>query len=89
MHAPVSSIDQIINYSVAISLAMNSNISEESLLISQGLNGLQALIVEVITEPLDDQVALARSHWLVVDAENQCLVSLLDCDASRSLFRSI
>lgn len=46
---------------------------------------LHALIEEVVTQPFHDHVALAWSHWLIIQADDQCLASLLDGDASRSL----
>lgn len=48
-------------------------------------NELQALLEEVVPQPLDDHVALSRRHGLVVYAEDQRLVGLFYSDAPRAL----
>ena len=46
---------------------------------------LQALLYEVVAEPLNHHVALPGGHGLVVDADHQRLPGLLHGYASRSL----
>ena len=46
---------------------------------------LHALLNQVVAEPLHHQVALPGSHRFVVDANDECLPSLLHRDPARSL----
>jgi len=50
---------------------------------------LQALLYEVVAEPLDHHVALPGGHGLVVDADHEGLPGLLHGDASRSLHKRL
>lgn len=50
-----------------------------------GRSVLQALLYEVVAEPLDHHVALPGGHGLVVDADHEGLPGLLHGHASRSL----
>lgn len=53
-----------------------------------GRSDLQALLYEVVAEPLDHHVALPGGHGLVVDADHEGLPGLLQGHASRSLQKS-
>jgi len=46
---------------------------------------LQALIKEVITQPLNYHVTLSWSQWLIINTKNKSLGGFLHSDATRTL----
>ena len=46
---------------------------------------LEALLDQVIAEPLHHHIALPWSHWLIIDTDNQGHASFLDSNASSAL----
>ena len=49
---------------------------------------LQALLNEVVSEPLHNHVALPWGHGLIVKAEDHSLVGLLNSDSTRPLSKN-
>lgn len=46
---------------------------------------LKVLFNEVITEPLNNHVALSTRHWLVIYTNNQSQICFLDSNTTRTL----
>lgn len=47
----------------------------------------ETLIVKIITKPLDNHVALATSHWLIIYTNDQSQIGFLNSDTTGTLKR--